>query len=241
VNPPALAVVAAVLGALAGAATPAVVRRLPVPDAEVDPQPVEQPGERPGERPPDYPAIASVRRLGSVAAIVGALTAGMLGLLVRPALVPAAVLVAAGGVVLGYVDLREHLLPERVLWPISLGTTLLLTAASGWTHDWRRLGVAVAVAAGCFTLFIVLALLAGGGLGFGDVQLVTLLGLVAGWDGLGTGMLMLVLAIALAGSVTLVLLLAGRVHRRQPVAFGPFLLVGWWGALLLAPQLLARS
>lgn len=223
----------AVVGALGGLAVPALVRRLPVP-ATNGRDGTGGPDDSDGsEIAPDYVAIAARRHLGLVCAAVGLVAFALLGLLAPPVALPSALVIAVAALPLAYVDLREHLLPERIMWPAAAAVLAVLVVQTAITSRWGALLTAVAVAVAGFVAFLLLALLAGGGFGLGDVQLVTLLLLGAGFVGVGSAVLAVVLAIAASGLVSLVLLLTRRISRRQAVAFGPFLLLGWWTAMLL--------
>ena len=67
-----------------------------------------------------------------------------------------------------------------------------------------------------------------GGMGMGDVKLGGALGL-ASWD-LSVAVLSPVVAFLVGGVVSVVMLIAGR--RGKRIAFGPFLLGGFWAAVL---------
>lgn len=240
----------AVLGVLGGLAVPPVVRRLPVqpvdtmevdgvldPDGLLDAYGPERPHHAPAVARPDFPAIAAAWYLGGWCALIGAVGLGLLGWLAPAIAFPSALIVAVAALPLGYVDLREHLLPERILWPTAAVVLGVVVVQAAVLSRWTALLTAIIVAAVCFVVFLLLAVVAGGGFGFGDVQLVTVLVLSAGWVSVGTAVLAVVLAIAADGVMSLVLLLARRIGRRQAVAFGPFLLLGWWAAMLLTSSL----
>ena len=106
---------------------------------------------------------------------------------------------AAAGLSLGYVDLREHLLPERILWPTAGAALLVLVVQAALLSRWSGLILGLASAVVAFGVFLLLALIARGGFGFGDVQLVTVLALTAGWVSMGTAVLAVVLAILAGG------------------------------------------
>lgn len=230
----------AVVGVLGGLAVPAVVRRLPVPLVHGSDGSHTSDGSD-GELAPDYVAIAGRRHLGPVCAVVGLVTFALLGLLAPPVALPSALVIAVAALPLAYVDLREHLLPERIMWPAAATVLTVLVIQAAIASRWGALLTAVVVAVAGFAVFFLLALLAGGGFGFGDVQLATLLLLGAGFVGVGTAVLAVVLAIAAGGLVSLVLLLTRRINRRQAVAFGPFLLLGWWAAMLATSALAPTS
>lgn len=71
----------------------------------------------------------------------------------------------------------------------------------------------------------------GRGMGLGDVKLMPVLGWWLGWQ---LTIVALYLAFIGGAMVGLVLLAAGKVKRKQPIPFGPFLMMGayaaWWGA-----------
>jgi leader peptidase (prepilin peptidase)/N-methyltransferase len=137
------------------------------------------------------------------------------------------------GLLLARVDLLVFRLPDVLTLPAAAGTALLLgVAALLPRHDgsWTRALIAAAVLG---AVYFVLFLINPAGMGFGDVKLAPTLGLALGWYGwpavfLGT------FAGFLLGAVTgLVLLLARRANRKTPIPFGPFMLLGAFGAALL--------
>jgi leader peptidase (prepilin peptidase)/N-methyltransferase len=73
-------------------------------------------------------------------------------------------------------------------------------------------------------------------MGFGDVKLGALLGLILGYPIILVG---LFLAFVIGGAVSLILLAAKRVERGKAVAFGPYLALGGTLALLYGERLLA--
>jgi leader peptidase (prepilin peptidase)/N-methyltransferase len=122
-------------------------------------------------------------------------------------------------------DIREHRLPNALVVP-GIGAGLLSCAG-----EWAATGspplvplLAGAVYAG---FLLVLNLL--GGMGMGDVKLATALGL-ASWS-LSVAVLSPVVAFLVGGVVSIVLLMTGKRGRR--IAFGPFLLGGFWVAVTL--------
>ncbi|WP_433494592.1 prepilin peptidase [Micromonospora sp. CA-248089] len=167
-------------------------------------------------------ALAGVVVFGGLAATRGT----------DPAL-PALLLVAAVGLVLGVTDVTALRLPDPLVGVVALGGGLGLIAATAATGEPRRLAVAVGGAALSFVGYALLALLPRARLGFGDVKLAAALGLPLGWLGWPALRLGLFLPHVLAGVAVLVLLAAGRVRRDTPVPFGPALLGGAWLAAVL--------
>ncbi len=164
----------------------------------------------------------------------GALVAGVLVLTgVRPAAVALA-WAAGAGLVLAAVDLAVHRLPDRVLLPavVAVATALLVDAAA--TGSWPALGRAVLAGGAAFAVAALAGALSAGGLGFGDVKLLGLLGLVLGWAGWGVLLAGVFLGL-LGGAVgSLVLVATRRAGWRTAVPFGPPLLLGAVLALALA-------
>ncbi|SCL65824.1 prepilin peptidase [Micromonospora chersina] len=172
-------------------------------------------------------------RLGA-AALAGTLVFG--GLAVArggdPAL-PAFLAVATVGLALALADLACLRLPDPLVAASAAAALgLVPVALAGGTP--QRLLTALAGAAVSFAAYVLLALLPGSRLGFGDVKLAAALGLPLGWLGwpaLGLGLL---LPHLLNGVVVLVLLATRRVRRDTPLPFGPAILAGAWLAVLLA-------
>ncbi|MEV1331689.1 prepilin peptidase [Micromonospora costi] len=206
--------VAALLGLLAGTAAPALAR----------------PFVTAGPGGSARPAPVARRALAAAGAVVfGGLAAARPG---DPAL-PVFLLVAAVGLVLAAVDVACLRLPDLlVVGAAAVGTLgLVAVALTSGTPD--RLAAAVAGAGVSLAVHLVLALLPGSRLGFGDVKLAAVLGLPLGWSGwpaVGWG---LVLPHVLGGMAALALLAAGRIRRDTALPFGPAILAGAWLALLL--------
>lgn len=243
----------ALLGALAGAAAVPLARRfaVPAPGAEaawrprvaghggaddvagrcrVDgvagplggPPAEGEPGVR--SRPVGWPgtALAGAVVFGGLAVALG-----------TDPVLPAFLLVAAVGLVLARVDLACLRLPDPLVALAAAvgGFGLVATALAAGTPT--RLFTAVTGAVVSFAGYVVLALLPGARLGFGDVKLAAALGLPLGWLGWPTLGLGLFLPHLLNGVVVLALLAARRVRRDTALPFGPAILAGAWLAVLL--------
>jgi leader peptidase (prepilin peptidase) / N-methyltransferase len=154
---------------------------------------------------------------------------GLLAVGVTPALLAIGYLAVVTPWLVAF-DVREHRLPNVLVVPgIAAGG---LAVAGEWAAT-GRLPLVPLIAASAYAGFLlVLNLL--GGMGMGDVKLAAGLGL-ASWN-VGVAALSPVTAFLVGGLVSLVLLIAGR--RGKRIAFGPFLLGGFWAAVVL--QALAR-
>ncbi|MEH0928552.1 prepilin peptidase [Micromonospora sp. CPCC 205558] len=207
----------ALLGTLVGLVVPPVSRRFATADAHSR----AFPGSQPVRRPWVDPMVAAIVFVGLAVAVGD-----------NPAL-PVFLAVATVGLVLARVDLACLRLPDPLVLVAGMLALGGLTAAALLAGTPGRLlgalgGATVAVAA-----HVLLALLPGSRLGFGDVKLAAVLGLPLGWlgrDALLTGLL---LPHVLHGGLALGLLAARRVRRHTLLPLGPALLLGAWLAVLL--------
>ena len=151
-----------------------------------------------------------------------------------PELAPYLVL-ALLGVLLAAIDLAVMRLPDGLVIPgFAVGTlvfTGLAAAESEW-WPWTRAALAAGVLAGTY---VILALLPGAGLGYGDVKLAGLLGWFLGWLGWSEVLLGLALPFVLQGVVVIGLLSLRRVTRKTMLPFGPAMLAGAWLSVVTAP------
>ncbi len=172
-----------------------------------------------------------------VTAAVCALLAAVIGArLVLPLYLAAGIL----GVLLACIDIACKRLPHALVVPATGVAAVGLTIVAAITGQWSHLFVAFGGAAALGAVFLLLFLIPGGGLGFGDVKLAVLLGLFLGWIGWRVVLLGGLLPWLLNGPVLLVLLVSGRVGRRSSVPFGPAMLTGalvaigvsgWWDVI----------
>lgn len=165
----------------------------------------------------------------------GALVAGLLGATIGPAplllvLLPAALL----GILLAVIDLRCLRLPDPLVALLAAVTVLPLSLGALLAGEPGRLGRAALAALLSGTVYLIIALLPGGGLGLGDVKLATVLGFMlgfVGWPTLAAGLLVPHL---INGPVAVALLLSRRAKRRTALPLGPALLAGALLGLLFA-------
>jgi leader peptidase (prepilin peptidase)/N-methyltransferase len=181
----------------------------------------------------DESARPGSARIAVVTVLVTALLAGAVALTGwRPA--TAALAWAAGAaVVLGVVDLASHRLPDRVTYPAVVVCGAALLADAAVLGSWGAFVRAVAAAAAAFALAFGASALSPDALGFGDVKLLGLLGLLLGWFGWGVLLAGVFLGLLTGAAVSLVLLATRRAGWRTRVPFGPPLMAGAVMALAL--------
>jgi leader peptidase (prepilin peptidase) / N-methyltransferase len=183
----------------------------------------------------DDAARPSLGRTALMSLLLALLLAGALALTgLRPATVALA-WAAGAGLVLGAVDLAVHRLPDRVTYPAAAVCAAVLTVDAAVLGSWGALVRALVAAGAAFAVAALAAAAAPAGLGFGDVKLLALLGLVLGWAGWGVLLAGVFLGLLTGALVSVVLLATRRVGWRTAIPFGPPLLVGAALALALSP------
>ena len=124
------------------------------------------------------------------------------------------------------IDLRERRLPNKITLP-AIALTFVGIVLTG---DWGRVGMAVICAAALFLLGTGLSFK--GWLGMGDVKLLVPIGLTLGWFGWEVLAIGLGLAFFLAGGYVFVRMAMQKITATSTIALGPFLLLGFWAAVI---------
>ena len=148
------------------------------------------------------------------------------------------------------IDVRHHLLPDRIVFPsYAIAGVLLLGAAASQllpggqdvagTADAGVFGVpglrVLAGGAALWLFYFLLHAVYPPGMGFGDVKLAGVLGMYLGFLGWGHVMAGTFAAFVLGGLWSLGLLAARRGNLQSAIPFGPFMLAGTASAMLLIP------
>jgi prepilin signal peptidase PulO-like enzyme (type II secretory pathway) len=135
---------------------------------------------------------------------------------------------AAVSVALTMIDIDTHTLPNRIVLPAYLVVSVSLATASLLNGDPERLARAAIGGGVLFGLYLLMAVVRPGGMGFGDVKLAGVLGICLGWlgwDALAVGAFS---AFLLGGVFALALVILGRANRKSGIPFGPWMLAGAW-------------
>ena len=134
-------------------------------------------------------------------------------------------------------DLEHRLIPNRAILPAIVIAALAspLWFGPGW---WLAL-LGGAIGYGFFWLVVQLGdrILGRGAMGWGDVKLAAFVGLITGFPGIITA---LVLTIIAGGVVSLVLLLTRIVNLRSGIPYGPFICLGGFITMLYGQQVMTR-
>lgn len=128
-------------------------------------------------------------------------------------------------------DLKYKIIPDRIIYP---GIVLMFILRI-FIHPLGFSSYIIGALSAGILLFII-AIVSRGGMGGGDIKLFFLLGLVLGWQG---ALLTLLISVFLGTLVGIILLLSGHVKRGEPIAFGPYIVVGaviayFWGAGIIS-------
>ncbi|MCP3996450.1 MAG: prepilin peptidase [bacterium] len=162
-----------------------------------------------------------------VGGVFGWLTASSFGW----ALLPAIAVFGSATLALTLIDQDHQLIPNRVLFPAMGIAAVLLVVGSIADGDGRQLIQAGIGAVAYFAVLLIVALIARGGFGMGDVKLALLLGLFLGYRGRDSLAVGFMLAILLGGVASILVLIFTRKGKGSKFAYGPYLVLGSWIAL----------
>ena len=215
---------AAISAAVLAAAGPVALSRLPEP-------------EDPDEGKTPYADLGRTRGLGGGLAAFAALYAGVAAaLLPEPALIGVWILLGAFGGLLAFVDWHTHLLPRYLVWPLFVLVWIALGIGAAIARDadivLHALYGNLAVFAAFWLLYLVAGVFFRGGFGYGDVRLSAALGAALGPFGIAPTFLGIYAGFAL-GAIVGVVRQRGRLRGQAPLAFGPFMILGAIGGLLV--------
>jgi len=141
-------------------------------------------------------------------------------------------------IVIFVIDLEQGLILNKVVYPGMVVAFLL--ALYPWPWLTQSIGMRVAYAAlggGIgFALFLLIAIVSRGGMGWGDVKLAALIGLATGFP---LVFLAIIMGAILGGIVAVALVIAKKRKRRETIPFGPFLALATMITLLWGNNILS--
>jgi len=167
----------------------------------------------------------------------------------QPLDIPTAALVATGILLVAYlyfaaisvalaaIDLDTHTLPNAIVLPAYAVVAALLVAASAVYGDYSQLVSAAIGGAAMFVAYLAMALVYPGGMGFGDVKLAGVLGLLLGFLGWGTLIVGAFAAFLLGGLFGVALLVFRKAGRKSGIPFGPWMLAGAWLGIFIGERI----
>ena len=140
-------------------------------------------------------------------------------------------------IIIFVIDLEHSLILNKVVYPGMIVALLLSLYPWPWLSDSMIMRVAYAALGGVagFAIFLLIALVSRGGMGWGDVKLAALIGLATRFPLVFVAIIM---AAILGGIVAVALLIAKKRTRREMIPFGPFLALAAMVTLLWGSNIL---
>ncbi|MGB6873337.1 MAG: prepilin peptidase [Dehalococcoidia bacterium] len=141
-------------------------------------------------------------------------------------------------IIIFVIDLEHGLILNKVVYPGMVVALLLALLPQAGLVQWTVTGVADAALGGGigFGIFLLIALVSRGGMGWGDVKLAALIGLATGFP---LVILAVIMAAILGGIVAVALVIAKKRKRRETIPFGPFLALATMVTLLWGSNILS--
>lgn len=128
-------------------------------------------------------------------------------------------------------DAKHYLIPDKILLP-----ALAITFLYRLLHFYTFLNFAIAAILASLFFLIIFLISKGKWMGFGDVKLALLLGLLLGLQNVLVALFLAFLSGAVVG---IVLLIFGKKNMKSELPFAPFLVAGTFLALLWGNQLIS--
>ncbi len=190
-----------------------------------------------GPPAPDEPPSPRGRR-ATIAVANAALFGGMAARFDDSWTLVAYLVLTAALLALAVIDLETYLLPNRIVYPLTVAMLVLLPLGLLADDDAGAIGRGLLAGVIAFAAFFVLHLVSPRSMGFGDVKLSFTLGLSLGCVGWGEMVLGLFLGFLYGAVIGIVLITVSKRGRGQAVPFGPFLAAGAITALLVGMPIL---
>jgi prepilin signal peptidase PulO-like enzyme (type II secretory pathway) len=138
-------------------------------------------------------------------------------------------------------DLKHYIIPDKVLWP-AIAIAFIYQLFSNFKFQIVNYLLAVVIAAGFFLVIFLIS--KGKWMGFGDVKLAVLMGLLLGFSNV---LAALFLAFFFGAIIGIILMIFGRKsasadgggwRMKSEIPFGPFLITGTFIAMLYGNQII---
>jgi prepilin signal peptidase PulO-like enzyme (type II secretory pathway) len=141
-------------------------------------------------------------------------------------------------IIIFVIDLEHSLILNKVVYPGMVAALLVALCPWPWFSESIGMRVAYAALGGAagFAIFLLIAIVSRGGMGWGDVKLAALIGLATGFPLVFVAIIM---AAILGGIVAVALMIAKKRNRREMIPFGPFLALAAMVTLLWGSNILS--
>lgn len=137
------------------------------------------------------------------------------------------------GIRLSLIDVREHRLPDRIVLPTFACLAVLLYVIVILDQDFLRARNLAYSAIFLFGSYWILRKASRNSLGFGDVKLAGVIGLICGFLAPLHMLWATLFAFLLGGGVSVFLMATRRAQVTSHIPFGPFMILGAFIALLI--------
>ena len=131
-------------------------------------------------------------------------------------------------------DFRSKKLPNRIIYPTTITTLILIFGAALFKGDFYFFTESIISATLSFVGAFFLYLIARGGFGAGDVKLFLLTGLLLGTFDNPRVIPAAIFSIFGVALYSLFLLITKRATAKTAVAFGPFIIIGTWISIFIS-------
>ena len=140
-------------------------------------------------------------------------------------------------IIIFVIDLEQGLILNKVVYPGMVVALLLALYPWPWLNESIVMRVAYAALGGAigFAIFLLIAIVSRGGMGWGDVKLAALIGLATGFP---LVFLAIIMGASLGGIVAVALMIAKKRKSKETIPFGPFLAVAAMVTLLWGSNIL---
>jgi len=141
-------------------------------------------------------------------------------------------------IIIFVIDLEQGLILNKVVYPgMVVALLLALLPQSGLAQQITTRVAYAALGGGIgFVIFLLIAIVSRGGMGWGDVKLAALIGLATGFPLVFVAIIM---GAILGGIVAVALMIAKKRQRRETIPFGPFLALAAMVTLLWGSNILS--
>jgi len=144
-------------------------------------------------------------------------------------------LLICGLVVIFFIDLEHQIIPDEIVIPLSI---LFLVYFLMTNPQLLITNYLITALISFLFLYFIFLLTKGKGMGFGDVKLAFLMGLVLGFPKIVVAFYLAFLTGAFIG---VILILLGKAKLKQKIAFGPFLVFGTIFSLLWGEKIVTLA
>jgi prepilin signal peptidase PulO-like enzyme (type II secretory pathway) len=147
-------------------------------------------------------------------------------------------------IIIFVIDLEQGLILNKMVYPSMVVALLLALLPQSWLTQtiWLTQVIKPSIASAAlgggigFAIFLLIAIVSRGGMGWGDVKLAALIGLATGFPLVFVAIIM---GAILGGIVAVALMIAKKRNRRQTIPFGPFLALAAMVTLLWGSNILS--